>query len=145
MARYPSRKYVTPRTRYLRRIYFAGAAAAIILIVIITLYNLSGQSPASQNTDEPTNQTAKTEQPPAQTTPEPMVEELPRFTMPIDLNEKLPEETTPDETNEIAAEPETEVVTEAPHRAELETAPVEIPQESIEEIVRSKIGLRKVT
>jgi LysM repeat protein len=69
-----------------------------------------------------------------------MVEELPRFSMPIDLNEKQQEETVPNETNEILAEPETQVPTEAPRIAELETAPAETQKEPIEETTDSGIS-----
>jgi len=137
MAQYPSRKYITPRTRYLRRIYFAGAAAAIVLIVIITLYNLSGQSPAPQNPGEPTKQTA---QPPEIKAPEPIVEELPRFSMPIDLNEKQPAEIVPEETNKTVIEPEIQTQTEAPQTVQLETAPIETPQEPVKETTEPGIG-----
>ncbi len=140
MARYPSRKYVTPRTRYLRRIYFAGAAAAIILIVIITLYNISEQSPAPQSSDEPTNPPVKAEQPPAIKAPELIVEELPRFSMPLDLNEEPPAEIVPDEPEEIIIEPEIQTQIEAPQIVELETAHVETPVEPIEESADSGIG-----
>jgi lipoprotein-anchoring transpeptidase ErfK/SrfK len=134
MVRYPSRTYVTPRTRYLRRIYFAGAAAAIILIVIITLYNLSEQKQSSQ---------AKQRQPqqeqPTPAAPPPVVEEPPeepaRFSMPLDLNEEpLPEavRVEPEET-----EPLEKIELEA---ARVEAAEAEPPEASAEELVDASVG-----
>jgi len=140
MARYPSRKYVTSRTRYLRRIYFAGAAAAIVLIVIITLYNLSGQSPLPQSPGEPTNQPVQAEQTPAPVASEPIVEELPRFSMPIDLNEKPPVEIAPVEAEEIIIEPEIQTRTEVPQKKESETVPAEPQEAPLEELAEPGIG-----
>jgi LysM repeat protein len=129
MARYPSRTYVTPRTRYLRRIYFAGAAAAIILIVIITLYNLSEQKQSAQ-TEQPQQPTPEA---PAPVTQEPQPPE--RFSMPLDLNEEPPAEMVRVEPEETEPPQETES-----ESARIEAVEAEQPQAPAEELVDVSIG-----
>jgi len=131
MARYPSRTYVTPRTRYLRRIYFAGAAAAIILIAIITLYSLSEQKQSAQA------QQPQSEQPtPIAAAPvvEEPVEQPARFSMPLDLNEEPPMEATAEKPDEI----------EPPENIELEAARVEPPPVMTDSTIAEKTPVEKV-
>ncbi len=134
MARYPSRTYVTPRTRYLRRVYFAGAAAAIILIVIITLYNLSEQKQSSQAEQRQPQQEQPTPAAPALVAEEPP-EQPARFSMPLDLGEEPPPEVIPEEPKRK----------EAPEKIELEATQVEAveseePEAPVENAAETNIG-----
>jgi LysM repeat protein len=102
MSQYPSRMYVSPRTKYLRRVYFAGAAGAIILVAVITLYSLSGRSSSVQTASEESQQSAAAESPQAESPPVAAVptEQPPqpeRFSMPL---------ASPAETNEKEASQE---------------------------------------
>ncbi len=134
MVQYPSRKYVSPRTRYLRRIYFAGAAGAIIIIVIITLYSLSEKQqyvqaeqpepvpvPVALAPVEPTPAIEPAEQPP---------EEPARFSMPLDLDRKPVAETAMDK-------PDLELVDE---NDVTEAIAADEPPPPVQQILKTSIG-----
>jgi LysM repeat protein len=105
MAYFPSRNYVTPRTRMIRRLYFAAAVVVILLIVIITLYSLS----------ERTEQQDALETVAQEPEPKPAVQQPPRMVEPLPPPEPIvppepepedePMATEPEQLPEIIAEP----------------------------------------
>jgi LysM repeat protein len=124
MAQYPSRMYVSLRTRYLRRIYFAGAAGAIILIAIITLFSLSerkGHPETDQERLGTPSQSAQAERPQSQSTGHPTAEPA-RFSMPLNL---------PQEPSQQEAPPGPKVE-KLSDENQVETAAVEPPQTPIQ-------------
>ncbi len=106
MAYFPSRTYVTPRTRMIRRLYFAAAVVVILLIVIITLYSLS-----EKNQQQDALETVAQEPEP----PKPVVQESPRMIEPLPPPEPIvppepepepePMATEPEQLPEVIAEP----------------------------------------
>ncbi|MBN1795175.1 MAG: L,D-transpeptidase family protein [Sedimentisphaerales bacterium] len=117
--RYPSRMYISPRTRYWRKIYFGAAALVIVAISIATLYSLSDKSEKSKAEQAPTG---VEQAEPVEDTKEAPVEQE-RFSIPLEIQTK-PEEVTGKEHQ--AAETETEPVAEPETEAmpqEIEIAP----------------------
>lgn len=53
MDRFPSRSYMTPRTRIIRRLYFVAAIAVILIITGITIFNLSDKTEQEQPAKQP--------------------------------------------------------------------------------------------
>lgn len=126
MAQFPSRSYVTPRTRFVRRIYFAGAVAAVILITVITLYSLSDKTETPEPQQEPravASQPKAQPKAPAAQMParlEQKYETPPRFSMSLDLNEPAKTQAKPQPP--VTAEPQLNPAIET---TPLETTPAE--------------------
>lgn len=121
MAYFPSRNYVTPRTRMIRRLYFAAAVAVILLIVVITLYSLSEKEP-QRDTPESVAQELEPEAV--------IIQQPPRMVEPLPPSEPT---TAPGPEPELV-EPEPEpAVIEPEEPAEFVTEPNSIVAEMIAE------------
>ncbi len=82
MARYPSRTYISPRTRLVRRLYFAVAVLVIVVVSVFGLIALSDKEP------EDSVEVTKKEPPKPEVTPEPQPQPKPviRYQVPLKLD-----------------------------------------------------------
>lgn len=115
--RYSSRMYISPRTRYWRRVYFAAAAIVILAISIATLYSLSDKSQTPQTDAEPPQKDVNKTQLPVETQPEPE-----RFSAPIDIKPQ-PQPENPEKEKISESNP---AIEKQPEQAEMKAEPAVI-------------------